>query len=94
MPGHTDFSDLSKLFDAYRKVFMQGRYFYEFYEDKTLQEQHEAGEQWARSGSPLESADLQYYPKELTCLCEALDTFISEEVERADSQADQSTTDA
>jgi hypothetical protein len=77
MRGHTDFSDLPNLLKWYQIVFEKGRYFYEFYKSYSLNEQQELGEYWTELGSPVEEADMRYYPNELVCLCKALDAFIS-----------------
>ena len=72
MPGHTDFSNLQWLLTNYRFVFERARYFYEFYEGYTLQEQNELGNFWISLGSPEAEADVQYRPNELTCLTDSL----------------------
>lgn len=46
MAGHTDFSDLPKVLGWFQTVYEKGRYFYEFYEGYTIEEQRELGEFW------------------------------------------------
>lgn len=76
MPGYTDFSDVPKVLGWFQTVFEKGRYYYEFYEGYTLEEQKELGMFWRELGSPNDEADLQYFPNELFCLCEALAQYI------------------
>lgn len=75
-PGHTDFSDIDKLFRWYQFIFEKARYHYEFYEYWTLQEQQELGRYWEEIGAQTNEAVVQYYPEELFCLVEALKTYI------------------
>ncbi len=76
MPGHTDFSNLQLLLVNYRFVFERARYFYEFYEGYTLQEQKELGDLWVSLGSLEAEADVQYKPNELTCLTDGLLAYV------------------
>jgi hypothetical protein len=76
MPGHTDFSSLQLLLINYRFVFERARYFYEFYEGYTLQEQKELGDFWVSLGSPESEADVQYKPNELACLTDGLLAYV------------------
>jgi hypothetical protein len=80
MPGHADLSNLDKLFKWYRVVFENARYFYEFYEDYTLEEQKEIGEFWVDIGAPNEDADIQYFPNELVCLIYGLQSYIEPKI--------------
>jgi hypothetical protein len=80
MPGGADLSDLNKLFKWYRVVFENARYFYEFYEDYTLEEQKEIGEFWVDIGAPNEEADIQYFPNELVCLIDGLKSYIEPKI--------------
>ena len=43
-PGHADFSSLGALFKDWEYAFTKGRYYFELYENYTLQEQRELGE--------------------------------------------------
>ncbi len=76
MPGHADLSNLNQLMCAYRHVFEKARYYYEFYEGKTLQEQHEEGVNWEALGAPVDVAKVRYYPMELDCLIHELRIYI------------------
>ena len=80
MPGHAELSNLEWLLRNYRFVFERARYFYEFYEGYTLQEQSELGEFWVNLGSPDCEADVQYKPNELTCLVEGLLAYVKREL--------------
>jgi hypothetical protein len=76
MPGHTDFSDLTKLLKWYQYIFEKARYRYELYEGYTFKEQKERGEFWEERGAPTHEADVQCYPLELICLIEGLKVYI------------------
>jgi hypothetical protein len=76
MPGHADLTDLDRLFKAYQHIFTRVRYYYEFYEGWTLQQEHEIGRLWQEIGAPEGEADVRYYPMELDCLIFGLRTFI------------------
>ena len=78
MPDIKNFSNIEDLLNNYQFVFEKARYYYEFYEGKTLEEQHENGKSWARKGSPLEEAAVRYYPDELECLIHGLSEYIKE----------------
>ncbi|TAM95291.1 MAG: hypothetical protein EPN40_10715 [Rhodanobacteraceae bacterium] len=80
MPGHADLSNLEWLLPNYRFVFERARYFYEFYEGYTLQEQSELGKFWVDLGSPEHEADVQYKPNELTCLIDGLLAYVKREL--------------
>ncbi len=55
MPGHTDFSDVGNLLNAWRIVWTKARYYYEFYEDCSFEEQEETPEtKWVKAGAPIE----------------------------------------
>ena len=73
-----DFSNIEELLKNYQFVFEKARYYYEFYEGKTLEEQHEIAASWAEKGSPLEKADVRYFPDELECLIYGLSEYIKE----------------
>jgi hypothetical protein len=70
MPGHTDFSNLTKLLKWYQYIFEKARYSYELYD--TFKEQKELGELWEELEAPTHEAVVQYYPQELICLIEGL----------------------
>lgn len=78
LAGRTDFSDLKLLFRSWEEVFTKARYYYEFYEDTTWDEQREAGERWLSRGGPLDEAAVKYFPHELQCLTEALNRYIEQ----------------
>ncbi len=73
-----DLSNIEDLLNNYQFVFEKARYYYEFYEGKTLEEHHEIGVLWAKKGSPLEEADVRYFPDELECLIYGLSEYIKE----------------
>ena len=73
-----DLSNIEDLLKNYQFVFEKARYYYEFYEGKTLEEQHERGVLWAKKGSPLEEAKVRYFPDELECLIYGLTEYIKE----------------
>ena len=73
-----DFSNLEKLLINYQFIFEKVRYFYEFYEGYTLDEQHELGKFWKDIGAPLDEADVRYYPDELECLIFGISEYIKE----------------
>ncbi len=78
MSGHTVFSDLKMLFRAWKDVFTKARYYYEFYEDRTWDEQRQEGEQWLARGASIDEAKVKYFPNELQCLTEALNRYIED----------------
>ena len=73
-----DFSNIDDLLRNFQFVLEKARYYYEFYEGYTLEEQHEIGKSWARKGSLLEEAEVRYYPDELECLIHGLSEYIKE----------------
>lgn len=80
MPGYADLTDVPRLLRAYRYAFEQGRYFYELYEGWSLDQQREYGKLWESIGAPIDEADVQYYPEELTCLIDGLKAYIQRRV--------------
>lgn len=76
MPGHSDFSDLSKLMFWYQFIFERARDGYELYDGYTPEEVRQLGEYWKELGAPAEEAVLQYYPSELECLTEGLIKYV------------------
>ena len=76
MPGHADLSDIPHLLKEWRFVFEKGRYFYERYDGWTLEQQRELGEYWLEIGAPIEEAEVNYYPQELTCMIDALKAYV------------------
>jgi hypothetical protein len=79
-PGHTDFSDLDKILNAFTNVFEHARYGYEFNEGIDFEEQAKKGEEWMRKGFPLDEAEIAYYPEELFCLIEGLKSYLAPEI--------------
>lgn len=75
-----DFENLQELLKNYQFIFEKVRYFYEFYEGYTLDEQHELGQFWKDIGAPLDEADVRYYPDELECLIFVISKYIKEKV--------------
>lgn len=78
LPGHTDFSDLTGLLKDFETVFKKARYYYEFYEDKTLSQQAAAGHHWISRGAPLDEALIRYQPLELKSLICGLNNYIDD----------------
>ncbi len=78
--GHADFSDLSQILKSLQIVFEKARYYYEFYEGYTLEEQTELGKFWLEIGAPTNEADVQYFPMELKGLIHGLSEFIKKEI--------------
>jgi hypothetical protein len=76
MPGHTDLTDIEKLLGWYQFIFEKARYYYEFYENYTLDEQRELGKYWLELDAPTNEAEVQYYPSELQCLIDGLNAFV------------------
>lgn len=76
MPGHTDFSDVPGLLKDFETVFKKARYYYEFYEDKTLSEQADVGNLWLSRGAPIDEALIRYHPYELESLICGLNSFV------------------
>ena len=87
-PGHTDFSDISKLLLSYQFVFERARYHYELYEGWTPQEMDEFGKLWEELGAPTEEAVVQYHPEELFCLTEALKAYIEPRLSNSSFESD------
>jgi len=75
-----NFTNLENLLNNYQFIFEKARYYYEFYEGYTLDEQHEYGKLWAEIGAPLEEADVRYYPDELECLIYGVSKYIKEKL--------------
>ena len=80
MPDINDFSNLKELLNNFQFIFQKVRYFYEFYEGYTLDEQHELGQFWKDIGAPLDEAEVKYYPDELECLVFGISEYIKEKV--------------
>ena len=76
MPGTADLSDPEALLRNYRFVFEKARYYYEFYESYSLDEQQELGQLWLDRGAPESEAEVKYHPEELECLIHGLRVFI------------------
>jgi len=72
MPGDVDLTDLEAILDDLERVFTKARYYYEQYEDYSLEEQHQIGEWWIGLGASDIDADIRYRPEELECLVAGL----------------------
>ena len=83
MRNYADLSDIEKLLDWYQFIFEKARYYYELYEDYTLEEEHELSENWIQNGSLTEEAKVQYYPNELQCLIAGLSAFIEKHIKES-----------
>ena len=77
-PGHTDFSNLERVLDAYKNVILNAS-------GKSFKEQHDAGLEWEIKGFPINDADVRYYPEELYCLIEALKAYIKPKISKNDT---------
>ena len=75
---HTDFSDLSRLFAAFKKSFISARYSYEEIVNSTEFEIEQRTTDWVDAGSPLENADFVFYPAEKRDLYEAAANRLAE----------------
>ncbi len=71
-PGRLSNKDLDLLLRDWQVVFTQSRYYFELYENYTLQEQQELGEFWLELGAPVAEAEIKYHPLELEALCSGL----------------------
>jgi hypothetical protein len=77
MPGHAPgLDDLTRILKAYERVFIQGRYPYEFNAGKTPAQITRRTNKWLSKGSRPETADIAYYPMELDCLIHGLRQYI------------------
>jgi HEPN domain-containing protein len=77
--GHVNYSDMSKLMDAWRRCFEKWRYEYEVNEKRTLEEIRKVSSDWDGSA---ETADFAAYSLELDGIIFALDQCISQELGR------------
>jgi hypothetical protein len=77
--GHSDFSDVEKLMNAWKRTFTAYRYDYEVNETRSIDEIKRVSEDWDGSN---ETADFAFYPLELRGLTEAieaeLETYVSD----------------
>ena len=73
-PGHTNLGNIEKLLSVYEFIFTRARYGYELYDELSLAEQQSLGEEWVARGAPVEEADVQYFPMELSALLHGLCT--------------------
>ena len=80
MSGHTDFSDLDSILADYKFTFERARYYYELYENVSLEEQRRLGEEWERRGALEQEAAVRYHPLELQCLTEGLIAYVERAV--------------
>lgn len=76
LPDKISFAHLDRVLNSYQFVFEKARYYYEFYEWKSLEEQREEGESWIAQGAPVEEARVQYYPLELRSLISGLVAYV------------------
>lgn len=76
MPDKNSLVHLDRVLNAYQFVFEKARYYYEFYEWKSLEEQREEGASWVAQGAPVEEARVQYYPLELRGLIAGLVAYV------------------
>ena len=71
-PGHVNLGNTEKLLCVYEWLFTKARYGYELYEHMSLEEQAELGDEWIARGAPVDEADIQYFPMELSALIHGL----------------------
>ena len=71
-----DLSNVRKLLDAYKHVFLKARYYYEIRASQTHEQVAQAGLSWLERGALLEEADVVYYAAELESLINGLSGFI------------------
>ena len=71
-PGYADLTSVEKLLCVYEFVFTKARYGYELYEDMSLAEQAQLGEDWVARGAATDEADVQYFPMELNAVLDGL----------------------
>jgi hypothetical protein len=76
MPGHTDFTRLDNILTDYKFVFERARYYYELYENVSLEQQRRVGEEWEARGALEQEAAVRYHPLELQCLTEGLIAYV------------------
>ena len=67
--GHTDFSILNNIFDSWQKAFEKFRYSYEVNENRSFEDIELASKNW-------DNPDFEFYPLELTALCEAINDWL------------------
>ncbi len=75
-PGYADLSDPCSLLKDWEFAFTKGRYYFEFYEKYTQEEQRELGELWVSLGAPEHEAEVRFHPFELQALVEGLVAYI------------------
>ena len=75
-PGRLVDQDLDLLLRDWQVVFTRSRYYFELYENYTLQEQQELGEFWVELGTPVAEAEIKYQPLELEALCSGLIRYL------------------
>jgi HEPN domain-containing protein len=71
-PGRISADALPALLTNWEFVFRKARYYYEFYENYTLQEQRDLGELWIALGAPESEAEVRYCSEELRALIHGL----------------------
>ncbi len=75
-PGHSDLSNLDALLRDWEFAFTKGRYYFELYENFTLEQQRELGELWVSLGAPEHESEVRFHPLELQALTEGLVAYI------------------
>ncbi len=83
-----EYGDLRKLFEAYQKAFIEGRYDYEKDEGKSDAERSERPDKWRARGCPDEEADFVYYPLQLEGLIHGLNDFIENKLANHTGEAE------
>ena len=78
-------AQLDNALTAYQFIFQKARYYYEFYEGMSLEEQREEGDSWIAGGACDEEARVRYYPLELHGLIAGLETYIEARLGRTHS---------
>ena len=71
-----DFRDVDNLLKDFSAVFTEARYYFEYYETKTIEEQSREGRDWIDNGAKLHEAKVRYHCRELFCLIKGLDEYI------------------
>lgn len=75
-PDHADLSNLDVLLQDWEYAFTKGRYYFELYENYTLEQQRQLGELWVSLGAPEHEAEVRFHPFELQALTEGLVAYI------------------
>ena len=75
-PGHADLSNVELMLSDWEYAFTKGRYYFELYENYTLQQQRELGELWVCPGEPGPEAEVRFHPMELEALVEGIVAYV------------------